>query len=65
MSGEEVGVADFTRAAERLQELTPAFLEQLSRQTIAFLMAVGKAQGKRYKVVVLLEEARDEHNEGE
>lgn len=49
--GESIGVTDMERAALRFDELPPGMLEQLERQTTAFLIALWKAQGKQKRIV--------------
>lgn len=39
--------------AEWVQDLPPPVVETLRRQTIAFLYAIGRAEGVRYKVVTV------------
>lgn len=47
---------------EQLRQLSPPTLEVLRRQTIAFLYAIGRAQGVEYKVVKM--EVRDGESNG-
>lgn len=42
-----------TQTVEQLRELQPTTLETIKRQTIAFLYAIGKAEGVEYRVVTI------------
>lgn len=60
---QSMGVPEFERAAEGIKTLSPAVLELLQRQTIAFLYAIGRAQGVEYRVVRVKNLENEEANE--
>lgn len=47
-----LGISNMESTAERLDAIHPAMLEQLERQTTAFLYSLWKAQGKKKRIVV-------------
>jgi hypothetical protein len=47
----DIGVTSFERAARQLDELPQPTLEQLERQTIAFLYAIWRARGVDKRIV--------------
>lgn len=47
----DIGIASFERAAKQLEELPYPTLEQLERQTTAFLYAIWRARGVDKRIV--------------
>lgn len=46
--------------ALNIEDLPPASLEQLKRQAIALIYAIGRAEGVRYKLVAVTAEEKQE-----
>lgn len=50
--------------ALNIEDLPPASLEQLKRQAIALIYAIGRAEGVRYKLVVVRLDTEQEAETG-
>ena len=49
----QMGVSDFERAAQQLDQVPPSILELLDRQATAFLYAVWRARNVRKRIVTI------------